>query len=234
MHEKRMHNSYKIFDFDCNSKETGPVYPQVQKMSNGYDNKADNSIKKLFRYSKSFPDFEPNLDSFLLETKSKQTDILSNALSAKGIIINRKTKAIFESFKTCPIQFYEATVIHNNKLFTDYFWMHIVSDYTNFVDYTNSTFFIYQNFLKNLGDIKILSKKDLIEKDEKLKRDNPNTTLAIWSEKIKMLPSFDSNLQLFMIGKFDGNLYLGQSLNNVLMENKITGYQAENTNKILL
>jgi hypothetical protein len=229
-----MHNSYNILDFDCNSKETGPVYPQIQKMSNGYDNKADNSVKKLFRYSKSFPDFKPNLDSFVLETKSKQTDILSNALSSKGIILNRKTKAIFESVKTCPIQFYEASVTHNNKLLDDYFWMHIVSDYTDFVDYTNSTFFIYQNFMKNLGNIKILSKEDLTEKEEKLKRDNPNTTLAIWSEKIKMLPSFDIKLQLFTIGKFDANLYIGQSLRNILMENKITGYKAENTNKILI
>jgi len=229
-----MRNSYNILDFDCNSKETGPIYPQVQKMSSGYDNKADNSIKKLFRHWKSFPDFKPNLDSFVLEPKSKQTDILSNALSSRGIILNSKAKAIFESVKTCPIQFYEASVIHHRQLLDDYFWMHIVSDYTDFVDYTNSTFFIYQNFMKNIGYIEVLSKEDLIEKEEKLKRDNPNTTLAIWSEKIKMLSSFDMELQLFTIGKFDANLYIDQSLKNILIENKITGYRTENTNKIIL
>lgn len=229
-----MRNSYNILDFDCNSKETGPIYPQVQKMSSGYDNKADNSIKKLFRHWKSFPDFKPNLDSFVLEPKSKQTDILSNALSSRGIILNSKAKAIFESVKTCPIQFYEASVIHHRQLLDDYFWMHIVSDYTDFVDYTNSTFFIYQNFMKNIGYIEVLSKEDLIEKEEKLKRDNPNTTLAIWSEKIKMLSSFDMELQLFTICKFDANLYIDQSLKNILIENKITGYRTENTNKIIL
>lgn len=71
-----MHNSYYILDFDCDSKETGPIYPQVQKMSKGYDNNAHNFLKKLIRHSKSFPDFKHNLDSFILETKSKQTDIL--------------------------------------------------------------------------------------------------------------------------------------------------------------
>ena len=43
-----MQNSYNILDFDCNSKKTGPVYPQIQKMSSGYDNKADNSIKGCY------------------------------------------------------------------------------------------------------------------------------------------------------------------------------------------
>lgn len=229
-----MHNSYNILDFDCNSKETGPVYPQIQKMSNGYDNKADNSIKKLFRHSKSFPDFKPNLDSFILETRSKQTDILSNALSGRGIIISSKVKSIFESVKTCPVRFYEASVIHKKELLNDYFWMHIISDYTDFVDYKSSSFFIYQNFMINLGHIKVSSKEDLIEKEEKLKKDNPHTTLSIWSEKIKMLPSFDLTLQLFRIGNFDSKIYIGDSLKNILMENKITGYKVESTNKILL
>jgi hypothetical protein len=228
-----MHNNYGIFSLECDTKETGPIYPQVQRMSDGYDYKAENATRKLFRHWKSFPEFRPNLDSFVLDAKSRQTDILSNSLSSRGLILNSKARAIFESAKTCPVKFYKASVIHNNKLLTDYFWMHIVSDYTEFVDYTNSTFFIYQNFMKNLGQIEVFSKEDLIEKEEKLKKDNPSTTLAIWSERIKMIPSFDLTLELFEIGKFDSNLYVGQSLKSVLIDNRITGYKIENTIKII-
>lgn len=110
--------------------------------------------------------------------------------------------------------------------------MQIVSDYTDFVDYKNSSFVIYQNLMINLGHIQVFSKEDLIEKEEKLKTDNPHTTLAILSEKLKMLPSFDLSLQFFKIGNFDSKIYVGGSLKKILIENQITGCKILDTDKI--
>ncbi|MXV13919.1 imm11 family protein [Hufsiella ginkgonis] len=216
--------TYYILNFPSSSKETGLVYPQVQKMSEGYDTKGPNATRQLFRCWQEFPDFTPDLDSFVLHAKSKPTDFLSNALSARGMIVSDKVKTIFEAANTCPIRFYPAGLKYKGKSLEGYYWMHIISDYTGFVDYPNSSFFIYKTFTHNIGYIKIDSKEDLLNKEERLKKDNPQHTLAIWAEKIKLLPEFDAALDFFQIGKFTSDTYVSKRLQTRLEKEQVSGY----------
>lgn len=229
-----MSASFITFDLASGTKETGPIYPQIQKMTPGYNFNAPNSLRQLLRHRKSFPDFLPNLDSFILSSKSKPTDFISNALSSQGIIVNSSVKEILISSKTCPLKFYPISIRYKRGILENYYWMHINSDYTDFIDYKNSLFFIYQNFMHNLGYIKIESKEDLLEKEEKLKKENPTFTLAIWSERIKFLPTFDFELDFFSIGKFDACIYISNRLATLFEEKKFSGYQIFPATKLII
>lgn len=215
---------YFTLETACAINETGPIYPQIQKMSQGYDYKSDHSVRKLFKAWRSFPDFTPDLNSFLLHAKSRPTDFISNALSSRGIIVSEIVKSIFESFNTCPIAFYKATIKYKSDVLDNYYWMHIISDYTDFIDYPNSRFFIYKNFIFDLGDIKIESKLDLTNKLEEIKKQYFNDTIAIWAKSITLLPNFDKSLDFFEIGRFSSNRYISLHLKNALEKEKVSGY----------
>lgn len=76
--------NYYIFKTAVNNIETGSVYPQIQKMSPGYDYKAPDSVHALSKAYQHLPDFTPNLDYFELASKAKLSDLLSTAMAYGG------------------------------------------------------------------------------------------------------------------------------------------------------
>jgi len=214
---------YYILDHSTEAKIVGTQCPQIQKMVKGYDEEASNSIYLLDKYYEELPPFTPNLDAFQLHARSKPTDLLTNVFS-NGLVISKKLKQIFEQYKLCKHTFFEATLQHKVKVYNNYYWLHVVSDYTDYVDYSNSKFFIYSNFLHNLGYIKIDSKADYATKREKVKKDNPGKTIAIWSERIKFIPNFyEYHLDFFKVGTFSSNIFISDKLADTLLQNNITG-----------
>ena len=124
---------FHTFQPACNTIETGSEYPQVQKMAPGYDYRAANSVYALSKAVEKFPDFTPNFDYFVAQGKAKLTDLLSVATVNGGFLISNRFKFLLEKFNIAQHRFYPAKVSYKKQLY-DYYWMHIISDLTNFVD----------------------------------------------------------------------------------------------------
>jgi hypothetical protein len=213
---------YYIFKPATNTPETGPAYPQVQKMAPSYNYKAPNSVHALSRELEKLPGYEPNLDYLIVHAKAKLSDLLSVAVINGGFLISEKLKISLEQFNLPTHKFYPARVQHK-KQFYNYYWMHIICNLTDFVDYPKSTFFVYHNFSKNIGYVDVTSKNELIQKRLKLKSDNPGKTVTIWAEKIKLSALFNKAFDLFEIGTFDANCYISEALQQAITKEKITG-----------
>lgn len=224
---------YYTLESACNNEETGPEYPQVQKMSPGYDFKAANSVYALSKAVEKIPDFQPNLDYFVVEGKAKLTDLLSASPISGGILISPGFKSILENINLPVHKFYSAIVSHKKKSY-QYYWLHIICDLTNFVDYRNSTFFIYHNYKNNLGYIDITSKDDFARQKEKIKRENPGKTITVWAETIKFNNDFTNVLDLFEIGTFDSKLYISEKLKTIIVSANITGCSITAATNIIL
>lgn len=212
---------YYIIKPATDTTETGPVYPQVSKMAPGYNFKATNSVHALSRETEKLPDYEPNLDYFIVNGKAKLSDLLSVSVIYGGFLISEKFKTVLQQFNLPNHKFYPAKVQYK-KQFYDYYWLHIICDLTDNVDYQKSTFFVYHNFSKNIGYIDIASKDEIIQKRAKLKSDNPGKTVTIWAEKIFLNTPF-KKLDLFEIGMFDANCYISERLQQSIIKEKITG-----------
>ena len=209
--------TYYIFKPASNTTETGSVYPQVQKMSPGYNYKAHNSVHAL-----SDEVDEPNLDYFVVHNKAKLSDLLSVSVIHGGFLVSKTFKELLERFHLPNHRFYPARVYHRRK-FYEYYWMHIICNLTDEVNYEKSAFKIYYNYAHNLGSINVYSKEDLLEKKEKVKADNPGKNVTIWGEKLYLKDSFNTSLDLFEIGTFDANTYIANRLKEEIEAQKITG-----------
>jgi hypothetical protein len=208
-------SAYYTFQPACNTIETGPEFPQVQKMAPGYNYKASNSVYALSKAVEKLPDFTPNLDHFVAHGKAKLTDLLSVASANGGFLISNRLKILLEKFNVAQHRFYPAKVSHKKELY-EYYWMHMISDLTNLVDYPNSTFFIYYNYSHNLGYIPIDSMEDFKQQKEKVKKDNPDKAITIWAEKIKLNADSYTSLDLFGIGCFNANYYISERLKTAI------------------
>ena len=150
-----------------------------------------------------------------------------------GFLISEKLKNVFEQFQLPTHQFYSARVKYNNQ-FYNYYWMHIIFDLTNSVDYINSKFFIYYNYAHNLGYVDITSKTELEQKEKKLKIDNPEKTIAIWAETLSLNQSLNKAFDLFKIGQFDSNYYVSKHLRENIVKNNITGIDMRSAENIII
>jgi hypothetical protein len=225
--------SYYIFQPACNTTETGPEFPQVQKMAPGYDYKASNSVYALSKATERLPDFAPNLDHFVVNGKAKLTDLLSVSTVNGGFLISKRFKKLIEKFNIAQHRFYAAKVIYKRE-FYEYYWIHIISNLAEFVDYPKSTFFIYYNYSHNLGYIPIASKEDFKHQKDKIKKDNPDKTITVWADKIKLKEDFDISLDLFEIGLFNANYYISERLKTAISAANITGCDISTANNILI
>ncbi|QEC44621.1 imm11 family protein [Pseudobacter ginsenosidimutans] len=225
--------SYYKFKLAVDTIETGRIFPQVQKMTAGYDFDASNSVYAISRETEKLPEYEPNLNHFSLHGRAKLTDILSVSVIHGGFLISEKFKTLLEKFTLPTHKFYPAKV-QTKKQFLDYYWLHIICNLSDYVDYPKSTFFVYYNFSKNLGYVDVLSKNELIIKEEKLKSDNPGKTVAIWAEKIYLNSSLNTRFDLFKIGTINSDYFISESLRQSIHEAKITGCDISEANNLIV
>lgn len=213
-----------IFKHAVGSKDTGKTFPQIQKMSSNYNYDSLDSIHSLSRYVKKFPDFTPNLDFLILSKASKLTDLLSLSLIGNnGFLISAKLKKILLNYKLPKHKYYKAKISYKNEIIENYYWLHIISDYTQFVNYKKSDFIVIKNYSEFVSNIEITSLKDYFVKKDELKI--KNNTLSIWTKIIILNNMFDKNLNLFKISCFDNKFYINETLNEDIVKNKITGVE---------
>jgi hypothetical protein len=229
---------YYIFKEACDTKETGHVYPQVQKWKPGYDDDKPDSFYSYYLAAKggTFPGFTPDMDSLILHGRAKPTDLLSFATSITGFMISKKLKTIFGEFSFPPHRFYPANILHKKIALEGYYFMHIISDYTDFVDYPKSTFITCGFSNSDPQPITLTSKQDYINKAKQLQNDSFVKQLAyrsIQAKEIYFNEKFNKKIDLFQIDRFDINFYISQNLRNALIENEITGCDFQSTSRIL-
>ena len=223
--------NYYEFKPACDTKETGSQYPQVQRMTPGYNKDSNVSLYAMARNIDEFPDFMPDFDSFVLHNQAKRTDLLSTFGPGWGFLISPRLKAIFEQYKMVSHRYYPAKVFHK-QVYYDYYFIHIIGNVRDCVNCPLSTFFIYKSYATNERYIAIDSFDDLLMKEKKLIADNPGEVLSIWAEKIVLNNSFDKDLALFEIGNFDASNYINEELKSELVLNSITGCDILPTKKL--
>ncbi len=213
---------YYILDLSADTAIIGSQYPQVQKMKAGYDYNALNAADKLSRYYQALPEFTPNMDSFVLHGHAKPTDFLSSALTGPwGHIVSEKVKHILEGFKLPPVHaFYPIQMKYRKGELHGYYWLHMICDLTDIVDYRGSTFYV-KNFRSDLGGIKVSSREDLLLKREHLKEDLGDIGITICAKKIKLVHPVEYDF--FSVGFFDSNDYITPSLKETLEQEGATG-----------
>lgn len=215
---------YKI-NYSTNLEDIG-AFPQIQKMSKKYNYDAPNSIYQLSHSVRSFPDFTPDLETLVVDSKSKITDILSVAmLPSNGFLVNSKIRTIFQNVNLPAHKYYDAKVKFKANVIKDYKWAHIISDYTDYVCYKNSEFYIYDYFDDTfISKIKSIDKEELKAIKEKVISENEFETIV--AKKIILKKEFYKlEMDLFKISEFDHDFYVSEKLMDLLEHNTITGFE---------
>ena len=213
---------YKIKS-TLDQKIVGSNYPQAYKFIKGYNPEAPKAIFSISKYRTSFPDYEPDLDGIMLSGTAKKTDFVSDGFGL-GFIINEKARKIIEAYNLCPHRFYPLG-LYIRKIKFDYYLFRIRSDYSDFVDYEESTFIEYNIANgKSYGAIEVHSKENLLNKREKLKGEKDSVMYTIWGDKIVMGSKFNHELDFFSISIIDGSTYASERLANDILSNGLTGW----------
>ena len=198
---------YYTLELSSDTNIIGSQYPQIQKMKSGYNYDGPNSVYKVGRCYQSLPNFIPDFDSFVLHSRAKPTDFLSNVFTGPwGYIVSEKVKKILLNFKLPLHDFYPIKLNYRKQQLDNYYWFHIVCDLTDIVDYPASTFFIYKDYSYDLGDIQISSKEYLMAKRKQIEEQNKGHNITIWAKKIQLTKMIEYDL--FHIGRFDSDKYI--------------------------
>lgn len=108
------------------------------KIVDSYDVNGPNSRCNL-KFDE-FPDFIPDL-RFELEDAAKLTDILKeDNIIAKGFLVNEKVKKIFDQCLLPEHRYYDATVMDQKGNIIPYYWIHLISNDYQMVDFQQSVF----------------------------------------------------------------------------------------------
>ena len=219
---------YKFRDA-CATKETGAYYPQIPEMIKGYDYNALNSVHNFRKNDFLKNGNIPNFDTFRMNGKSKITDILSESVvSGNGFIVSKKLKEILEKYILPTHWFFPVKILRRDIVLEGFFWFEIFreKDQVQLVDFKKSTFYKGESYA-----LRVLIEKIDIEsfEDYKIKHkiisDESKMLYSILFEEIvlKSPPKMD----IFNIGRFDGNFYISNSLMEEIVESKITGCTIE-------
>ncbi len=205
---------YKL-DPACDTSETGPIYPQVQKMREGYDYDSDRSIHKLNYHNELFGG--PDLDYFVIESKAKPTDILSAAVSSYGFLVSVNFKNALLKCEVREHRFYEAKVQYKKTDLQDYYWFLPLGDLSDKVDFRKTKFYAQNSFSK-VQDVKINRLSDI-----KNVRSKIGYLWKIKTERLEFKKRFKLEQDLLIIGAFDFGIYISDRLREEINKRELTG-----------
>ena len=188
-------------------KEVGGVFPQALSINQ----ELIHSIK-----SNEFTNFDTEL-VFALDPNAKLTDVLSEAaILANGILINRKTKDLLDNFNVMQHRYYKCIVTTKGKQH-DYYYLHLLDDFTKMVDYSQSVFYWTKSTFRK-GEITLSSYEEYLNK----KKEN-GILWGVDAEVIVLNHSFNKNLDLFSCLPFNKKVYLSEVLANEFKKQLVTG-----------
>ena len=220
---------YYILDNATTRKQVGRFF-QTNGLVDGYNENALNSMTKV--KADEFPNFIPDL-RFELHEKAKLTDIVSAGnIITRGFLINEKVKTIFEICKLPAHKYYDATLNVKGTIHK-YYWLHLLYNDIDGIDYINSSFYATYAFNKMEG-IPLKSTDDYWAKQEAYV--NEEKILTIRAERIKLLSTFgkfDMITFLCPLLRMVGNIFISSDLKDKLEKEKITGIDIESQDILL-
>jgi hypothetical protein len=159
---------YYIFNHQVDTDEVGHVEGHLNGIGKKeYDEDSPNSWYKVPRsYDYRFPPDNLDLDYLSVDRKAKMTDVLSLFNNACGFVLSDKFKQILDRMNLPPHRYYPAIIEHKKKFYHNYFYLHIVWDYFQFLKFDESVFEIWENYgfkytpKKFLGVVKIDSEEE--------------------------------------------------------------------------
>lgn len=214
---------------ESSNPEIGTEFLQAQKMNSGYNYDLFNSTYAISEYRRRIVPFEPNLETIIVHERAKMTDMLSVAmLMGGGFVINERLKILFSNFNLCECQYFKCKLEHKKKIFDNYYYMHLISDFRKEVDFSQSVFYLP---LKGYGEEKEMIFEGYKDYERFLCEFSHSNYLK--SKKLTMKSSL-RELDMFVIGDFNKLIHISQKLRDKLVEAKITGLEInESTLKIL-
>ncbi len=113
--------------------------PQADGMKSGYNIKKNDSVWNVPNLK--MPNFNPDLDYFILEKKATLTDIISvGFISASGFLVTDKVKKILDAFKLPLHKYFSAKVMYQREIHPNYYWLHFLDDNSKDIDFLKSEF----------------------------------------------------------------------------------------------
>lgn len=214
---------YYILDYAFVTKEeTGHVYPQILSDSPALQFEGANSVKKL--EMGKFSDFIPNLNYYELDPEGRLTGMLTGGIPPgasggviKGIIVSENLKNTLQQYNLASYKMYPAVIKEKNTFHTNYYFMHIVSDLEEYIDYSKTIFFI-KRFSRDLGPIEISSEKEYKEKNRQLEGSD-----IISTHKPVLRKDIIFQYDFFVEKYFTFKIYVSERLKTAMITKKITG-----------
>jgi hypothetical protein len=216
---------YYILNYSTDKSEIG-YYPQTGGYYPEYDIHGNKSMINL--KSDCFPDFIPDL-RFILDKRAKITDIIkpSNINKAKGLLMNQRTKDLLSLGSFQQSAFYNA-IVENQNAKISYYWLHILSQSFDNIDFNKSIFFTTKLAFKKDINIDIYDEVDLKNKIKSLNQ-------LILVEKLVLKKEFlNSNNDIFYFPLIQGNFdfFISDKLAEIITNNRITGIALKEQNII--
>lgn len=124
----------------------------------------------------------------------------------------------------CLSRFYPLG-LYKRKMKYDYFLFKFNSDYSDFVDYEKTSFKEYNIANGNSSAaFFVKSQKEFLFRKAQIKQEK-ETWWTIWEDKIVMSKKFDQDIDFFIIGKLDFNIYVSERLKNAIETAGLTGWE---------
>jgi hypothetical protein len=201
-----------------NNFETGDVYPQSQIMGCGYMYNAPNSLRNL--PMDEFPDFEPNLNCFILHHKAKPTDIISATSLYTGLLMSDRLRTVFLDFKIDAYKFYPAVVTKREKKW-DYHLFLTISKRTVDINLQKSEFYLRDFTRKPLETVRFST----IDELDSYTTDAVNKVHDVGIKQIVFKKTFDKELDLFRFSVFNYQYIISERLKHAIEALGATGIE---------
>ena len=208
----------------------GKVAPQCKGIpsviKNGYK-WFDQPNSMTLLNNESFPNFKPDL-IFELDENALLTDIVSPSnITAKGFLINEKTKDVIIKFNLNNYQLYPATLIVKKSMLK-YYWLHFKTEHDFLlrnIDYQKSQFHICDLTYTKSNEVEIKSYEDYLIKRKNLFLQYISASKIIVNELIK-----NKEYDLFYFGNMFLHCFVSDRLVSELRANNITGFDLKDQN----
>lgn len=211
------------------TEETGDEHPQILKMSEKHKYSDDEGVYAFSRFD--LPENSPKIKYLLLAKNAKVTDLLNAImLRLKGFLINEKLKLILIEYNLPKHRFYDAYVkdYANNEY--RYWWMQMIINNYDCLDFNKSEFSLTSTEIVNRSNvpIKINSYQDYVDVKSKLASD----------QRIKISHAYlnddfgKQSLDVFKINDLSLDWIISERLREDIIKNKITGVDITEANNI--
>lgn len=216
--------TYFILDYLLDANINGV---EEQQISGLYNTNNLNGIK-TDDYNENRQNFIDNtsldMHNFLMQPKSKLTDLLSSdLLSLDGIFISHKFKELVRLVKIKNTKFYTTTLFLNDKKHTNYSFLNLI-DSEN-IDYKKSTFRV-DEFVEKWRDggeiIEINSKEEIFSKAWNVIMEDATKRILPKKAILK------EHLDLFRLAN-SGTNYCSEHFKNTIENSDLTGIEFKET-----